>query len=765
MKLNLAKLNSRSKNDRSNDMLQQVTPIRDRGTDTEPSDLNRKGLDDSYFATSLSHVLAEMERIALLVRMQLRQARQVAESGDQFRGLVISEEEVDEILNRPAGALPFSAASETVDANRINEAIGQLNFDIVSRREESVRRGVELRLVELQQIFELSAFDLDCLLICLVAELDPRYERLYSYLQDDVTRKYASVNLIMNLLCQSFEEKLHQRERFAAEAPLLGRGLLLIHDEPSRGSEALLGKYLRVDERITRYLLGSDQCDGRIQSHIRVLRPAKSFDDLFLPTGMKRVLSALTEDRSAAASSMLVYMQGSYGCGRKAAAEALCRASQLKLIHVDLESVLGHQAVSADAAIALIVREGLLQRGALHIEDFDLLLADDKTTLRKKLLRELSRSKGLIFLAGATSWEPRGETGESEFIALEFPRTDYPARVELWRKELAGLVSPDFDFGILANKFRLTGGQIKDSVTTARRLAMWREGESRGIEAVDIYEACRVHSSRKLSSLGRKIKPHHAWEDIVLPEDRLQQLREICNSMKYRSLVFDQWGFDRKLSLGKGLNILFAGPSGTGKTMAAEIMAGELGLDLYKIDLSTVVSKYIGETEKNLARIFSEAETSNAILFFDEADALFGKRSEVRDSHDRYANIEINYLLQKMEEHEGVVILATNFRKNMDDAFVRRMHFTVEFAFPNESDRRRIWEQIWPKETPQSPDLDFDFMARRFEVPGGNIRNIAMAAAFLAASDGGIVNMAHLLHGTRREYQKMGKVVKQGEFK
>jgi SpoVK/Ycf46/Vps4 family AAA+-type ATPase len=216
--------------------------------------------------------------------------------------------------------------------------------------------------------------------------------------------------------------------------------------------------------------------------------------------------------------------------------------------------------------------------------------------------------------------------------------------------------------------------------------------------------------------------------------------------------------------MGKGLNMLFAGPSGTGKTMAAEIMAGELGLDLYKIDLSTVVSKYIGETEKNLARIFAEAETSDAILLFDEADALFGKRSEVKDSHDRYANIEINYLLQKMEEHEGVVILATNFRKNMDDAFVRRMHFTVDFPLPGENERRQIWEGIWPVEMPQSPDLDLDLMARRFEMAGGNIRNVATAAAFLAASNGGIVSMSHLIHGTRREFQKMGKVVVQGEF-
>jgi SpoVK/Ycf46/Vps4 family AAA+-type ATPase len=316
----------------------------------------------------------------------------------------------------------------------------------------------------------------------------------------------------------------------------------------------------------------------------------------------------------------------------------------------------------------------------------------------------------------------------------------------------------------LANKFRFSGGQIKDVTTSARNLSHWRDPENGHITMPELYEACRMHASRKLSILGRKIKPQHTWDDVVLPEDKLEQLKEICDSIKFRSLVYDEWGFDRKLSLGKGLNILFAGPSGTGKTMSAEVMAGELGLDLYKIDLSTVVSKYIGETEKNLARIFAEAESSDAILFFDEADALFGKRSEVRDSHDRYANIEINYLLQKMEEHEGVVILATNFRKNMDDAFVRRMHHTVEFPFPCEADRRRIWEKIWPAEMPDLGELDLDFMARRFEIAGGNIRNIAVAAAFLAASDGGVIKMAHLLHGTRREYQKMGKVVMQGEF-
>jgi SpoVK/Ycf46/Vps4 family AAA+-type ATPase len=251
----------------------------------------------------------------------------------------------------------------------------------------------------------------------------------------------------------------------------------------------------------------------------------------------------------------------------------------------------------------------------------------------------------------------------------------------------------------------------------------------------------------------------HSWDDLVLPADQMEQLREIHSHVEHRALVHDTWGFERKLARSKGLNVLFAGPPGTGKTMAAEVLGHALGLDLYKVDLSGVLSKYIGETEKNLGRIFDEAATSNAILFFDEADALFGKRTQVHDAHDRYANIEVAYLLQRMEDYEGLVILATNLRKNMDEAFVRRLHFTVEFPLPGLDDRRRLWAQIWPAPTPRDPGLDLELLAREVAVSGGAIRNIALAGAFLAAADGGVVTMEHLVHATQREYQKMGKVL------
>jgi SpoVK/Ycf46/Vps4 family AAA+-type ATPase len=228
--------------------------------------------------------------------------------------------------------------------------------------------------------------------------------------------------------------------------------------------------------------------------------------------------------------------------------------------------------------------------------------------------------------------------------------------------------------------------------------------------------------------------------------------------------VYDEWGFDQKLHMGKGLNMLFSGPPGTGKTMAAEVIARELELDLYKIDLSQVVSKYIGETEKNLDRIFTAAESTNAILFFDEADSLFGKRSQVHDAHDRYANIEIGYLLQKMEEYDGIAILATNLRNNMDEAFIRRLKFSVEFPFPDESYRFRIWRGHFPGGAPASDDIDFAFLARQFKLAGGNIKNIVLNASFMAAADDKCIHMKHLILAARREYQKMGKACTEAIF-
>jgi len=717
------------------------------------------GAGRTHYTDSLEHVLAELERVDLLIHAHVRRMRQRHKTDEQFQGLVISDQDVDELLARPVGVPHFALFSSQGWAE-VGDALARIEEGIAARKAKSYARGIRLRLDELQALFGLSRFERDALLICLAPELDLRYERLYGYLQDDVTKKRASIDLVLNLLCSSFPEKLAGRHRFTAGSVLVDNKLLHVFEDPGLQQAPLLGKYVRIDERIGSYLLGSDEADARLLPYLRQVTSGTAFDDLVLPPEIKSRLVPVFNQLLSATGNL--YFQGSSGVGKRSTAEALCRQAGVPLLTVDAEVLAGLDLSSFESLVKLARREAALQKCALYWEGFGALLADDKRPLLNILLRELEKPGVISFLAGDTAWEPTGNRSELRFLRIEFSRPGSEQRIQLWKAALPS--QAEVDLRSLANAFRLTAGQIRSAAVTAGSLARWRDPDAGPVTTAELYEACRLHSSRKLSTLGRKIKPHHTWSDIVLPDDKLRQLQEVCNSMKYRSLVYDEWGFDRKLSLGKGLNVLFAGPSGTGKTMAAGIMAGELGLDLYKIDLSTVVSKYIGETEKNLARIFAEAESSNAILFFDEADALFGKRSEVRDSHDRYANIEINYLLQKMEEHEGVAILATNFRKNMDDAFVRRMHFTVEFPFPNEADRRRIWERIWPAETPQSAELDLDFMARRFEIAGGNIRNIALAAAFLAASDGGVVSMSHLLHGTKREFQKMGKVVMQGEF-
>ncbi len=711
-----------------------------------------------YYATSLEHLLAEMDRVQLLVRMHVESAQGAAHVND-VQGLVISEQEVQELLERPAGMLAFAARSgANSDSSNV---IPRMSEEVTLHKAESLRRGIQLRLASLEERFHLTPFDIDCILICLAPEMDSRYDRLYAYLQDDVTKRRPSADLLLNLLCPSFQEKLVNRARLLPDAPLIHFRLLVIYEDPAHHAGTLLNKFLRVDERIVNYLLGSNEPDSQIAFHVRYIEPESRIEDLILVEQTKTRLSRIAANGSQGQN--VVYLQGPHGTGKKTAAAAVCHELGVRLLIVDLAGLLSNQTMSFQVALRLVVREALLHGAALYWDGAGALVPEDKHSQLQTLCEEIRQMSSVTFLAGEEIWEPAGYLRTLRFTRVELPRPSYADRLLLWQRALKDDIA-DLDVEALANKFRFSGGQIMDASASARNLARARDPQQDRLTQTDLHESCRLHSSRKLSTLGRRVKPHHTWTDIVLPEDRLLQLREICNSMKYRALVFDTWGFDRKLSMGKGLNMLFAGPSGTGKTMAAEIMAGELGLDLYKIDLSTVVSKYIGETEKNLARIFAEAETSDAILFFDEADALFGKRSEVRDSHDRYANIEINYLLQKMEEHEGVVILATNFRKNMDDAFVRRMHFTVDFPFPGEAERRQIWERIWPEEMPQSPDLDLEAMARRFEMAGGNIRNVATAAAFLAASDGGVVSMSHLIHGTRREFQKMGKVVVQGEF-
>jgi hypothetical protein len=541
--------------------------------------------------------------------------------------------------------------------------------------------------------------------------------------------------------------------------PLIRHDLLHVVSESDRSKSTLLAHELHLDDQVVRFLLQQPGLDARLAPFCQLINPTTCLNDLYLNPEVKQALVTLVIEDWQAQKTLQIYFQGSDRVSKHLTAEALAAAIKAPLLSADLAKIADNKANFAPT-LKLICREAWFQNALLYLDGLDALL-NDQAILYEDLMRAIAQHRSITILAGIQPWIPNAAV-PVEMITVPFSIPDFAQRRICWQTQLttAGISIDPTELDALADRFRLTPHQITNTVKSTCKAARWQAAaEKNTSHTLLLFASARAQSGHDLTALARKIEPQYTWNDIILPDDHQTQLRAICNQTKYRNLVHEEWGFDRKLSLGKGLNVLFYGPPGTGKTMAAEVIARELQLDLYKIELSQIVSKYIGKTEKNLNRIFTAAANYNAILLFDEADALFGKRSEVRDAHDRYANIEIGYLLQKMEEYEGLAILTTNLRSNMDDAFVRRLRFIIEFPFPNEKQRRQIWEKVWPDTTPCSSDINLDFLARRFEIPGAHIRNIALAAAFLAADDGRVINMAHLLQAIRREYQKLGRIL------
>ncbi len=694
------------------------------------------------YQNNLEHLLEELHRIDLIVRLNLKNMGQ-----DDFQGLYISEKEINALLQTP----PYQIRKNEI-LDQDNEKIQALASEINIKKNESIKNGKELRLHVLSEIFHLNQFEVDTILICLASELDPMYEKLYSYMNNDVTRKRPTVDLVKKLLCSSIEENIRVREYFSSGSPLIKNKLVYLGND---GQDLpIISRYIKINEKIISFLLGTDGVDPGIEKFSSIIKPKISVNDIISEDNQK--LTCFIEQISSSKTPLIFFLHGGYGTGKKMLAEVICRERGKSLLIVNASIFMKDE---SNEMLDVILREALLQNSYVYLEGIDALRKEKDWIDVKNHIRKLDGFPDWIFLSGELPWEPPRTLENHTYINIPFPLPSFTLRIKLWNSFLDGN-SDSIDICALATKFKFSGGQIKDAIFSA-----FNASSARGISKMsmeDIYYGCKSQSTRNLSEFARKIEPHYNWDDIVLPKDTKEQLREVCGHIKDRGVVYTDWGFENKLSLGKGLNVLFSGPSGTGKTMAAEIIAKDSGLDLFKIDLSNVVSKYIGETEKNLKNIFLEAETSNSILFFDEADALFGKRSEVRDSHDRYANIEINYLLQKMEEYEGIVILATNIRKNIDDAFLRRIHFVIEFPLPEEEYREKIWMNIFPVQTPID-SIDFAFLSR-LKITGGNIKNIALSAAFMAADNSSSIKMEHIIRATRREFQKIGKLCEKRDF-
>jgi hypothetical protein len=680
-------------------------------------------------APSLAHVLGRLAALEAAVQAAV-EARRAIDPGldDPFRGLYLGDEDVDRVLAGGARVAPNAAAAE--------------------RREQAEQaairdaaEGADIRLHRLARDCELDDLDVDLLVVALAPDVDHRFERLYGYLHDDVTRRRASIGLALEL-AGLHPADVAARDRFGPQGPLVEAGLVAVDD----GDRPFLTRALRVPDRVAGHLLGGEIPDPSVVGLLVEPVPLLVEDD----GGLGRVLAP---DRDG--DPLLVYVVEEAGAsGRSYAAAVLAAAGRPALV-ADLERLEREPPVAGLIVTArTLAREARLTGSVLVAGPVDHLAERGP-----ELVRVLAELGVPLVLTGRRHWEPAWSRQVPVVVTARAPLDEERARV--WRAFLDGRVAPGLDPADATTQFRLTPEQVADAATTAVNQARLT---GLPVDGPGLRRGARSRNGAGLERKARRIEPSVGWDDLVLPPPSLEGLQDLALRVRHRDQVLSDWAMRPGGGRGRGVTALFAGDSGTGKTMSAEVISGHLGLDLYVIDLATVVDKYVGETEKNLERVFTEADGVNGVLLFDEADAIFGKRSEVRDAHDRYANIETAYLLQRMETFDGLAILTTNLRANLDDAFTRRLDAIVDFPLPDEEHRRVLWERCLGDALPRDDDVDLDFCARQFELAGGHIRSIALTAAYLAAGRGAPVRMADLMAATQREYRKLGRLVVRAEF-
>jgi len=579
--------------------------------------------------------------------------------------------------------------------------------------------------------FGLSSFERALLLLCAGVELEASFGDLCAAAQGDPRRLLPSFGLALALLPGAHWSAL------SPARPLRARRLVEVS-----GGEPLARAALRLDERVLHYLAGVSQLDERLHGWVELvpcpgeLAPSQA-------AVAERIGAALATP-AGPAGAPTVQLAGESTPAKRLLAAAACARAGLDLYSVRAADLPGGPS-ERDAFARLWGREAVLASAALLIEADEADAAE-----RARVAVAADRLPGLVLVSVRDPLPP----GRRPSLRLEITRPTAAEQRASWQRHLGPVAAAlNGHVEALVRQFDLSDGAIQAACAQAV--------SGVGTDAGALWDACRSQARPRLDDLAQRVEAEAGWEDLVLPEAQTRLLREVAAQVRQRARVYDAWGFGRQGGRGLGITALFSGVSGTGKTMAAEVLARELRLDLYRIDLSQVVSKYIGETEKNLRRVFDAAEGGGAILLFDEADALFGKRSEVKDSHDRYANIEVGYLLQRMETYRGLAILTTNLKSTLDPAFLRRLRFVVTFPFPDAAQREAIWRRVFPEATPRH-GLDCARLSR-LNVAGGNIRNIALHAAFLAADEERPVHMGHLLRAARTECAKMDRTVTDAE--
>lgn len=727
------------------------------------------------YRTNRDHLDDEWARLELLIRAQVIRWRQSAAGAapeNTWGMVVVSQEEVEAYLDSPIE--PPSAQGESVseEVKRYWEEAAKLRQDIDRLCCESAFPP-NLRLPTLVRLFRLSPVETDVLLLCLLAEIDERHRRLFAYLQNDASRQALNVEVVSQILSVPQVTVEAMRDFFSPSGALLANHLVVL-GSPDQG---LSLRSVRIDDRIASYLLNSDDLDARLSG---IVSNGQALIDP--PVAIRPDLELVVRHLSEVAISGLQQHRpvrlALFGADHRLTGkvvQVIGNRLTCSLITFDVRAAL-RSSVPWELVVELAYREASLQGSGLYIMGCEALLSHDAERARWEYVERAAAGFTGLSIVGVDSTQcPLGVINDAQFCCIELPMPDYEARKQLW---MANLPSADTlavssqeretVASDLANAFRVTESQIEDAVAGAANLARRDARENKHIRVTHLFESCRSQAGRRLVTFAQRIvpRPSLSLDQVVLPAPNKRQLFDLQNRIRHHRELLHLTGLERSMRLGKGLLALFAGSSGTGKTMAAEALASSQGVDLYKVDLSAVVSKWIGETEKNLSRIFTEAEHSNGWLFFDEGESLFGSRGDIRQAQDRFLNLEVNYLLQRIEEFSGVVILATNLRQHIDDAFLRRIHAVVEFPSPNATLRAEIWRGMIPAAVRRGfDDQQLTRFATRFELSGGNIRNAFLDGMFRAyATEDRTLTLRHLAAGVAREYQKMGRPIAAAEF-
>ncbi|MEG2775334.1 MAG: ATP-binding protein [Acetivibrio sp.] len=715
------------------------------------------------YENSEQHILDLLALLDLHLYLLLLLQKEHENGTDSFRlrGMLVTHDEVDHAL------LASFKTENYLLSDSILEDIQEAREHIESRIHHTF---ASLSFLKLTEVLSLSPFEEFCILLGIACNYNRKYEKLFGYLQNDVTLKLPNFGLAISLYEFYTQSSLQTSELFSSFSSNFKR--CLIQRTSSEDFITPLMDTIRIKKVVFDFLATKSILFSEYNEFMSFFPKEKELDSLYIHRDIyeevKQILTVAGEEPSL----ILLHFFGQNGIGKHFLIKHLAFHFHKSLLFISISTLCTSYQQNKPAFMEQL---DILFLSAL-LEDSWIVLTEEtlgsSLTEEQQLLREtvfncilsiLEGNTAFIFFISETNVIPFSKSAIAS-VRFEFPLLTSNDRLILWQSlSHSYSFSEEIDFLLLANKYLLTPKDIKAILKTASLIS--NSGQQKKISISHLSQAIRQRNQHPLGSYATLIPAVFSWDDLVVSDASKRQLHLICNQVKYRSLVGENWGFYKKMPYGRGLCSLFYGSPGTGKTMAVQVIANELGLDLYRIDLSQMISKYIGETEKNISDLFKKAKTLNALLFFDEADSFFAKRSEISDSNDRNANAETAHLLQKIEEYDGITILTTNLISNIDDAFKRRIRFMVRFDFPDEATRFQLWNRILPKEAVCDEVLDFSYFSKNFELSGSNIKDILLNAAFIAASEQTGITNKHIIEALILNQANYGKTLNWQDFK